>query len=100
MEGYTVLSASDGEEGLAKARESMPDVIVLDVMMPKMDGLQVAGELRGDTATSGIPILLVSAKAQAGDIQAGREVANDYVTKPFDPLDLLERVAKLISQPR
>jgi adenylate cyclase len=100
MEGYNVLTASDGEEGLAKARESMPDVIVLDVMMPKMDGLQVAGELRGDTATSGIPILLVSAKAQAGDIQAGREVANDYVTKPFDPLDLLERVAKLISHPR
>ena len=100
MEGYDVLTAADGEEGLERARTARPDAVVLDVMMPKMDGLQVAAALKADAATRDIPVLLVSAKAQSSDVHAGREVANDYITKPFDPLDLLERVAKLIAQPR
>lgn len=100
MEGYSVVTAADGEEGLARARADHPDVIVLDVMMPKMNGLEVAQALKADESTAGIPIILLSAKAQEADVQAGRETgANDYVTKPFDPLDLLERVAGLVHRP-
>ena len=97
MEGYEVITASDGEEGLNKAREAMPDVMLLDVMMPKINGLQVAAALKGDAATANIPIVLLSAKAQAADVQAGRAVADEYITKPFDPLELLDRVSKLIA---
>ena len=98
MEGYQVITASDGEEGLQRARESMPDVMLLDVMMPKMNGLQVAAMLKGDDTTAAIPIVLLSAKAQAADVQAGRAVADEYITKPFDPLELLDRVSKLIAE--
>jgi adenylate cyclase len=98
MEGYQVITASDGEEGLQRARESMPDVMLLDVMMPKINGLQVAGTLKGDPTTASIPIVLLSAKAQAADVQAGRAVADEYITKPFDPLELLDRVSKLIAE--
>ena len=97
MEGYEVITASDGEEGLNKAREAMPDVMLLDVMMPKINGLQVAAALKRDAATANIPIVLLSAKAQAADVQAGRAVADEYITKPFDPLELLDRVSKLIA---
>jgi DNA-binding response OmpR family regulator len=96
MEGYHVLTAGDGEEGLARAKLEHPDIVLLDVMMPKMDGLQVASALRGDPATRAIPILLLSAKAQATDVQAGKDVADDYITKPFDPLELLDRVSRLL----
>ena len=98
MEGYHVITAGDGEEGLARARADQPDIVLLDVMMPKMDGLQVATALKGDPATNAIPILLLSAKAQAADVQAGKDVADDYITKPFDPLELLERVSQLLAQ--
>jgi len=98
MEGYEVITASDGEEGLQRARESMPDVMLLDVMMPKINGLQVASTLKGDATTAGIPIVLLSAKAQAADVQAGKAVADEYITKPFDPLELLDRVSKLIAE--
>ena len=96
MEGYQVLTAGDGEEGLARARTEHPDIVLLDVMMPKMDGLQVASALRDDPTTRAIPILLLSAKAQATDVQAGKDVADDYITKPFDPLELLDRVSRLL----
>ena len=98
MEGYQVITAGDGEEGLQRARESRPDVMLLDVMMPKINGLQVAATLKGDDATAKIPIVLLSAKAQAADVQAGRAVADEYITKPFDPLELLDRVSKLIAE--
>ena len=96
MEGYHVITAGDGEEGLARARADQPDIVLLDVMMPKMDGLQVATALRVDPETRAIPILLLSAKAQAADVQAGKDVADDYITKPFDPLELLDRVSRLM----
>src|SRR4051794_23139197 len=98
MEGYHVLTAGDGEEGLAKARAERPDVVLLDVMMPKMDGLQVATALRVDPDTRAIPILLLSAKAQAADVQAGKDVADDYITKPFDPPELPERGSQLLAE--
>ena len=95
MEGYDVLSAHDGQEGLIRARADRPDVIILDVMMPGLDGLDVARALKSSDDTCHIPIILLSAKAQATDVAMGRAVADEYITKPFDPLELLERVATL-----
>jgi DNA-binding response OmpR family regulator len=97
MEGYTVSLANDGVEGLEKARAEQPDIVLLDIMMPRMDGLEVTRQLKADDATRDIPIILLSAKAQSSDVQAGREIgADDYLTKPFDPLELLERVGQLL----
>ena len=99
MEGWEVVIADDGIAGLAAARSQKPDAILLDVMMPKMDGLSVASELKADPDTSRIPVVLLSAKAQAGDLGAGMAAgADEYITKPFDPLELLDRVAALIAQ--
>jgi DNA-binding response OmpR family regulator len=98
IEGYDVLAATGGEAGLALARSGHPDVIVLDVMMPGIDGFEVARRLRADETTTSIPIILLSAKAQAADIEAGRSVADAYVTKPFEPLQLLEQVASVLQR--
>ncbi|MEO7836162.1 MAG: response regulator, partial [Acidimicrobiales bacterium] len=98
MEGYEVIVASDGVEGLERARTENPDIVVCDIMMPRMDGLAVVRHLKADPATRSIPILLLSAKAQAPDVQAGEESGADaYVTKPFDPLSLLDSVAALLA---
>jgi CheY-like chemotaxis protein len=97
MEGYRVVTASDGLEGLEQVGIARPDIILLDVMMPRMDGLAVARQLKANPATKAIPIVLLSAKAQSTDIQSGLEAgAEDYITKPFDPLELLDKVASLI----
>ena len=98
IEGYDVLAATGGQAGLAQARAGHPDVIVMDVMMPGIDGIEVARLLKDDEATRSIPIILLSAKAQTSDIQAGLAVADEYITKPFEPLELLERVATVISR--
>jgi len=100
IEGYDVLAATSGEAALVQARAGHPGVIVLDVMMPGTDGLEVARLLRESEQTRAIPIILLSAKAQASDIQAGLAVADHYVTKPFEPLELLERVASLLDRTR
>jgi DNA-binding response OmpR family regulator len=100
LEGYEVLAAPDGSAALRLARGEGPDVVVLDVMMPGIDGLEVARRLRTDPVTAGIPILLLSAKAQAADIAAGLELADDYMTKPFDALELLDRVTALLVRHR
>ncbi len=92
MEGYAVIAADNGVSGLARARDDQPDLIILDVMMPGMNGLDVARYLRLSDTTAAIPIILLSAKAQANDVLQGLEVADDYITKPFDPLELLDRV--------
>jgi DNA-binding response OmpR family regulator len=98
MEGFIVVTAADGVEGLEQARASKPDVIISDVMMPRMDGLQLVTELKADAATASIPVVLLSAKAQADDVRNGLGAgADDYVTKPFEPQDLVDRVAKLLS---
>jgi DNA-binding response OmpR family regulator len=97
MEGFVVRSAADGQEGCEVARAEAPDVIVSDVMMPRMSGLELVAELKGDAATAGIPIILLSAKAQVSDVRSGLDAgADDYVTKPFEPNDLVERVLKLL----
>jgi DNA-binding response OmpR family regulator len=97
MEGYKVMTANDGVEGLEKARKERPDIVLLDIMMPRMDGLEVTKALKGDASTKDIPIILLSAKAQASDVQVGKDMgADDYLTKPFDPLELLDRVNELL----
>jgi DNA-binding response OmpR family regulator len=96
MEGWEVLTAGDGEEGLEVARANHPDAVVSDVMMPRLDGIGLAAAMKADPVLRAIPVVLLSAKAQVADVDAGLEVADAYVTKPFDPLDLLDRVAALI----
>ncbi len=101
MEGYVVVSASDGQQALDMARAEHPDVVLLDVMMPVMDGLDVSRALRADEATRELPIVLVSAKAQASDLERGMDAgADDYITKPFDPLELLDRVGQVLHRVR
>jgi DNA-binding response OmpR family regulator len=97
LEGYRVVTAGDGIEGLESIGAEPPDIVLLDVMMPRMDGLEVCRRLKDDPATAGIPVILLSAKAQATDISGGIDAgADDYITKPFDPLELLDKVAGLI----
>lgn len=98
LEGYEVLTAASGPEALESARARPPALVVMDVMMPGMSGLDAARALRGDTRTASLPVLLLSAKAQSADIAAGLEVADDYLTKPFDPFELLDRAAELIER--
>jgi DNA-binding response OmpR family regulator len=99
MEGFDVLSAHDGVEGIEVARASRPDIIISDIMMPRASGLELVEALKGDNDTSAIPIILLSAKAQAADLKAGLDAgADDYVTKPFEPLDLVDRVNALLDK--
>ncbi len=93
LAGFEVVQAEDGETGLQAAFERDPGLIVLDVMMPGLDGLEVLRRLRSDSRTSHLPVILLTAKAQAEDTVAGLEVgADDYVTKPFDAEVLLARI--------
>ena len=99
LEGFRVLVASDGEEGLRKAREYHPDVIISDIMMPRVDGLELLNELKNDVETQDLPVILLSAKAQKSEIQQGLDMgADDYVTKPFDPLKLIERLNAAVNK--
>jgi two-component system phosphate regulon response regulator PhoB len=96
-EGYVVLSAKDGESGLAMARAELPSAIILDLMLPGMDGLQVCRLLKRDTLTAGIPVVMVTAKGEDVDVVTGLEVgADDYVIKPFSVRVLIARVRKVL----
>ena len=91
--GYDVIEAQDGISGLAQAQAEIPDVILLDVMMPVMDGFQVLRKLMGNRATRSIPIIMVSARGQEHDIQeALKNGAWDFITKPWAPEDLEAKV--------
>ena len=99
MEGFTVLKAADGAIGLEQAQAHGPDIVVSDVMMPNMSGIELVHALKATPETESIPIILLSAKAQGADIRHGIEAgADEYVTKPFEPLDLIERVNALLSR--
>ena len=99
LEGMEVLLAGDGADGLELAKERRPDLVVTDIMMPKLSGIELVESLRADPMTAGIPIILLSAKAQTADLKAGMDAgADDYVTKPFEPLDLLDRANSLLSR--
>ena len=97
MEGHEVVTAVDGQDALEKVRADPPDLILLDVMMPNVDGWQVATELKSDRATKGIPVVFLSARAMEADVRKGRELGvEEYVTKPFDPIDLMDLVNRLL----
>ena len=97
--GYTVVRARDGEEALQAARENVPDLAVLDVRMPKLDGYEVTRALRAEEATRRMPIILLTAKVQDGDVQRGFEAgADDYVRKPFSPQELRSRVQAILGR--
>jgi CheY-like chemotaxis protein len=97
LEGYEVLQAHHGEEALEIAGAEHPDLVILDIMMPRLDGYQTAERLKSDDGTKEIPIVFVSAKAQQSDIEKGKSYGvADYLTKPFDPTDLLEIVERLV----
>jgi adenylate cyclase len=97
VHGYEILTATDGEEALAMARAQQPDLILLDIMMPKMDGIEVCRLLKSDGALPFIPIIMVTAKADTKDIIAGLEAgADEYLTKPVDQAALVARVKSML----
>ncbi len=99
VEGYDVITAFDGEQALAKVSQDKPDLIVLDIMMPKLDGYETCKRLKGDAATRDIPIILLSAKGRNVDQKVGFEVgADDYITKPFSPRKLVDRINSILGQ--
>ncbi len=101
IEGFDVLCAKDGEEGLRRAQAERPDVVISDIMMPKRDGLQVLSDLKADPSTEDLPVILLSAKAQKSEVQHGLDLgADDYITKPFDPLELIDRLNAVMTRPR
>src|ERR1039457_6625379 len=99
--GYEVFTAADGAEALTKSRAKTPNLIVLDLMLPEMSGLEVCKTLRRDPATAAIPIIMLTAKAAEIDRVLGLELgADDYVTKPFSPRELVLRIKKLLQRDR
>ncbi|MFO7749924.1 MAG: response regulator transcription factor [Desulfobacteraceae bacterium] len=92
-EGYEIVTAISGEEALAVAEGSLPDLMVLDLMLPGMDGLEVTRKIRSGKATAQLPIVILSAKGEESDIVSGLELgANDYLSKPFSPRELVARI--------
>ncbi|MBC7808349.1 MAG: response regulator [Akkermansiaceae bacterium] len=100
-QGYAVRTAADGEQALRVVAEFRPELILLDVMMPRKDGYTVAEAIRADPDLAGTPIIMLSAKAQDTDVEQGLAAgANLYLTKPFEPDGLLETVAKCLAESR
>ena len=99
--GYRVVVASDGGAAVEQAAKCGPDAIVLDMMMPVLDGQQVLRRLKADAATSGIPIIMLTARRQERDIVGALELgADDYLVKPFIPEELMSRLARLMAARR
>ncbi|MGA2867111.1 MAG: response regulator transcription factor [Verrucomicrobiota bacterium] len=99
--GFEVVTAADGAEALKKARALLPSLVVLDLMLPEVDGLEVCKMLRRDPATASVPIVMVTAKAAEIDRILGLELgADDYITKPFSPRELVLRIKKILERPQ
>jgi DNA-binding response OmpR family regulator len=97
--GYEVLVAAEGRDALQKARAALPDLILLDIMLPELDGLEVCKSLRRDPATAGLPIIMLTARAAEIDRVLGLELgADDYITKPFSPRELVLRVKNVLKR--
>ncbi|MDQ3952550.1 MAG: response regulator [Actinomycetota bacterium] len=97
LEGYDVLTANHGEEAFEIASRELPDLVILDIMMPRLDGYQTCEKLKAQPSTEQIPVVFLSAKAQASDIEKGKSYGvSEYLTKPFDPNDLLDVVERLV----
>jgi DNA-binding response OmpR family regulator len=96
-EGYKVEASQDGEEGLQKARRNNPDLVLLDLMLPGLDGIEVCRALKGDASTKAIPVIMVTAKGDESDVVLGLGVgADDYMSKPFSPRELVARVKAVL----
>lgn len=97
-EGYEVITAQNGEEAIDKARREQPDLIILDIMMPRIDGYEACRILKANPLTKNIPVVLLTAKGRDVDRRLGREVgAIDYIVKPFSPNKLIDRIHELLS---
>lgn len=98
LEGFEVIPAVDGQDALDKVKDVRPDVVTLDVMMPRVDGWEAAARLREDPETAHIKVILLSARAQESDIQRGERIGVDaYLTKPFDPDELIDVVRRMVA---
>lgn len=96
--GHEVMSASDGERGLELALSEVPDLIILDWMMPKLDGIEVLERLRADDTGRGIKVLMLTARSQQNDVErAFAAGTDDYIVKPFSSRELIERIAALLT---
>lgn len=96
-DGFTVSTAADGRSGLAIVRELKPDLVVLDLMLPELDGVEVCRQIRADASTARIPVIMLTAKDDESDVVLGLGVgADDYVTKPFSPKELVARVKAIL----
>jgi CheY-like chemotaxis protein len=96
LEGFQVSTAVDGQDALDQVKQTRPHVVTLDIMMPRLDGWEVATRLRADPETSGIRVILLSARAQDADLRRGDRIGVDaYLTKPFDPDELIDTVRRL-----
>ncbi|MGA9531202.1 MAG: response regulator [Anaerolineales bacterium] len=98
--GFSVIGANGGVEGLETVRREGPDLVLLDLMMPDMDGWEVYQQMKADPTLRGIPVVVVTAKAQSIDKVLGLHIAkvDDYITKPFGPQELLESVEKILAE--
>ena len=97
--GYKIDAAISGEEAITKARGKLPDLIILDLMLPGIDGLEVCKKLKGDSKTVNIPVIMLTAKSEESDIVTGLELgAQDYITKPFSPKVLVARVRRILQR--
>ncbi len=97
--GYEVIEASNGEEAYALARQTKPNLVLMDVRMPRMTGYDACRALKADEETRDIPVVFLSAKGQESEVQTGLEVgATDYILKPFSPDQLTKRVAEILAR--
>jgi DNA-binding response OmpR family regulator len=97
--GFDVRRASDGDAALREVAKKVPDLVLLDVMMPGVSGLEVLERWRSDETTAGMPVIMLTAKAQENDVERGFELgADDYVIKPFSPRELVRRVTAVLSR--
>ena len=97
-QGYRVIAASDGQEGLDVAKRAHPDLIIMDVVMPVLNGFQATRKLRNDRETADIPVIMVTTKGQETDINWGkRQGANEYLIKPIMPVELLSKIKALLN---
>lgn len=97
--GYALVSATNGQEALALARSERPDLVLMDVVMPQMNGFEACAALRAAPETAHLPIILVTTRSEPEHVEAGYESGcNDYVTKPFDAAELLAKVASLLAE--
>jgi phosphate regulon transcriptional regulator PhoB len=100
-EGYEVITSTSGEDGLDKIARSAPNLVVLDLMLPEIDGLEICRKLKSDPVTRSIPVIMVTAKGEESDVVLGLGVgADDYITKPFSPRELVARVKAILRRSR